>query len=452
MKKLHENQLEQALLGILINHPEFLQFVKPIIELDFFYEHKHKLIYSALLDLENEKCDLILLGDYLKKNNRLEKVGKYAYLSDLIESYEIGTDTSATVVFYAKNLREDHNAKLAFEASQKLQNRINLVNEQKLNDEQYSIYDAIKETTSKFQELLAVMGSRQNKVSAISEIVPGVITQMEQAAEGKIQPLLSTGFPNLDFFLGGGFHKAEFNILAARPSVGKTALAVNIANNLSPEKGILFISLETTNESIVTNRLMPLVARIESTKLKQPKQLSDDDWSKIFESCSGFGAYTNFKICDQSVMKISDIENLVQEQMKHENGISLLIIDYLQLIRNAQKFNIREQEIANISLRLKALIKEYGLYSLVLAQLNRETERQKRPPIMSDLRESGQLEQDADTIIFLHDSKEEDKKNILTAIVAKNKNGAKGETEFYFNKRFTEFEPLENNNYSNTIL
>lgn len=441
---MKDTQLERAILGMMIHYSGLVKVVEPIIEqLEYFTDSNHKSIYSTILDLEaNEsEIDVLTVGDRLKKSGNFKNIG-YAYLGNLLESfmYPEASEVTKTAINYAKFLKEDYLARKALNETDELKRR--LANAYDPNsDESSSVYDALGESIENLRKLQSALGARENKVRTVAEIMPVVFREMQSTMEGETTPNLTTGFSEFDDMLGGGFQRAEFNIVAARPSVGKTALAVNIADNLSPDESILLISLETTGESLSLNRLIPLNAKISSTTLKNPNELTDEELNKLMASMGDFGAYENFRICDQATMTISDIESMVNEFMNSENKINLLIIDYLQLVRGTGKFNMREQEIANISLRLKALIKEHNLYSIVLAQLNRETERLKRPPIMSDLRESGQLEQDADKIIFLHEDKENQDAPLL-AIVAKNKNGPKGEVEFLFDKRYTKFQTI----------
>ncbi len=436
-KPTHDIELEQTLLGYVIENPSSFDLVRPIIaNLDYFYWNNHKSIYLTLLDLDakQEQWDELIIGNLLKKQNKLKAIGGYEYLVELT----LKAPSNCNIAYYAYLLRENYTENKVIVLCDELKTKISAGGKNPV----YSISEAVGGTIIELSRLQATLGARKSKVRAINEIMPIVYKEMEEAADGKVIPALNSGMGNLDDMLGGGLYRSEFNILAARPSIGKTSMAVNIANHCSPGTKILFISLETTGESILRDRLFPLELGIYSTKLRNPKTLDGEDWDNLGRAGNIFNEYKYFKVCDQARMTIEDIELLVAAEIKEEGGgLDFLIIDYLQLIGTTQKFKSRERQIAEISIRLKALIKEHSLFSLILAQLNRESEKSKRKPILSDLRESGQLEQDADTIIFLHEDKEDRDKPLL-AIAAKNRNGPPGEAEFYFNKKRARFESV----------
>ena len=433
----HDIELEKGLLGYLMYNPTSFSIVKPIIEnLDYFTAPAHRHIYAAMLDLDsagNKKWDEMTIGNELKRNKKLTGVGGYGYLAQLIESAPAG----GNMAYYSKILREDFLAGKA----QRLAKELML----KIMDTEKPVLETVAESIGKLQSLQAALGAGKNKVRSVAEIVPQVFRDTEDALKSGVNPSLSTGISGLDTIYGGGLHRAEFNIVAGRPSLGKTAFALHVANSCSPVAKILFISLETTGESISRDRLIPMVSSIESTAMRMPERLQSGDWEKLAGAADRFAAYTNFRICDQSAMKIGDIELLVAEEAKAEGGgIDLLMLDYFQLIRLESGKSKRWEQFTEVSNRLKALIKEHNLFSIILCQLNREVEKQKRRPIISDLGESGRLEQDADTIALLHRKTDD---SPLTYILAKNKNGPTGEEQLAFNKKFARFECAENGGF-----
>jgi replicative DNA helicase len=430
----HSAETEKALLGYILYNPDDISIVKPIIEeLNYFTAYAHKLIYATMLDLEPETMDEIAIGGQLKRQGKLKQCGGYKYLAELAE---YGPEVR-NPVYCAKVLKENY----VIREAAKEADRIKKLVLSPVEDATISAYDMLGQGIKNLQALQASLGARKNKVLTVSEVFPQIIKEMEQAAKGEIKPAMSTGLESLDLYLGGGLYESEMNIIAARPSVGKTSAAVAIAENLSPEKKILFISLETTAASIVRDRLLPSKSKIISSNIRMPNRLNPEDWDNLFAVGSEIGAYKNFKICEQSSMTIADIEELVRQEATAKNGgIDLLIIDYMQLIRGAGTFRSREERVADTSQRLKALIKEYGLRSLVLAQLNRESQKQNRWPRISDLRESGQIEQDADSIIILHEEQEDLDNGTLKIGVAKNRNGPQGRMTVRFNRRITRVE------------
>lgn len=423
---LSDIEAEKGLLGYLLKKPSAFAIVKPIIDkFETFTVPAHRNIYAAMLDWNDEDGDWdeIGIGNILKRNGTLKNSGGYVYLAEIQEK----SPGECNPAYYAKIIREYYLAR-------KTLNELDALKAQLLAGETGTA-DIVGEAVGKLQGVQAKLGARRNKVRSVAEIFPKVFQEAEAAAEGHVSQSMTTSYPALDNLLGGGLYRAEFNILAARPSLGKTSLALNIANAISPHTKILFISLETTGDSISRDRLIPIVTNITSTTMRISSRLNADEWDKLAAASDKFSRYSNFRICDQATMSISDIELLVASECQAAGGgVDLLVIDYLQLIRMTGKSK-RWEKISEISNRLKALIKEHGLFSLVLAQLNRDLEKQNRKPRLSDLRDSGQIEQDADTILFL-----QEEKDVLKCIAAKNKNGPTGDVDMIFNKRYTRFE------------
>lgn len=417
---------ERALLGFLIYEQKALALVKPIISrISYFTAPAHGIIYTAMLDLEEQKYDELIIGSHLKKHDKLKAIGGYSYLAELLEC----APAACNIVYYAKLIRQEYHVKKSSLVAAGLQ--------QSLKNEKISAYDLVSQTIEDLQKLQAELGEQAKRVRSVAELMPIVYKEMEDTSDGKITPALSTGFDNLDAYLGGGLRPAEFVILAARPGVGKTSLVVNIANNLSPKEKVLFISLETTGELLTLCRLLPINSGVSSTALRSPKNMTADDWNKVSEASSRLGTYNNFKICDQSGMNIEDVEALVGQEMKL-GGVRLLIVDYLQLLGSRTRFKQREERVSHISKKLSDLIKKHNLCSIICAQLNRELEKTNRRPVIADLRESGQLEQDADIILLgYRDKTDQDAPTLIE--IAKNRNGATGDAELFFNKRTTNF-------------
>jgi replicative DNA helicase len=424
-------ETEKALLGYLLYKPDELAVVKPIIvDLNYFTAYAHKLIYATMLDLEPDRVDDTIVAEKLRRQGTLQKCGGRAYLAELVEA----APGRCNPVYYAMMLREEFIVREMAKEADKLQKLATTPPQ----DSTLSVYDMLGQGISSLQSLQASLGARQNKVSTAAEVLPQVLRGMELALKGEIKPAMSTGLESLDAYIGGGLYKSEMNIFAGRPSVGKTSVAMAISENLSPDKKVVFISLETTAKSLVRDRLLPSMSRVTSSNIRMPNRLDPAQWDDIYDAGNKIAEYKNLKFCDPPSMTIADIESFVRQEMEaKDGGIGLFVVDYMQLIRGVGKYGSREERVADISQRLKALIKEFSLRSLILAQLNREVQKQNREPRISDLRESGQIEQDADGIFLLHEEKEDIENNRLKIIIAKNRNGKKHEVVVRFNRKIT---------------
>jgi len=306
-KPPHDIELERALLGYLISEPASFDLVRPIIaSLEYFYWQQHRTIYAAMLDLdasrEKEQWDEIAIGSFIKKSGKLQSVGGYQYLAEIADR----APSKCNPAFYAKLLRETHAGIKAAAICDGLKASLS-----RKGDDSVSIVDAVSGTVSKLQALQASLGATKNKIRTVSEIMPAVYREIEETLNGNLSPSIKTGLGDLDKLLGGGFYRGEFNILGARPSVGKTTLAINISDYCSPGTRVLLISIESSGESIVRDRLLPLKSGISSVNLRNPVNMTKNEWDMLGESAGVFGKYKNFKICDKSAATIEDIELLV---------------------------------------------------------------------------------------------------------------------------------------------
>lgn len=422
---------EKALLGYMLVNPSTLAIVKPIIEkFETFTDLAHRNIYAAMLDCRDEDGDFseIGIGNILKREGKLVGSGGYAYLAKLQEL----APGKANIAYYAKILRQLYLARIALKITDEIRTAMLGTG---------SIPDAINKGITKFQSIQARLGAGQNRVQSIAEAAPGVFADMQKIVDSGINPVLSTGIPSLDAMFGGGLFRGRTNILSGMPSAGKTALANNIANYNRGMK-ILFISLETTTDSIIKDRLIPITTGIPSTKINVPAKMETDDWNKLAAWVGDLSEYSNFRVCDKASMNISDIELLVASEARADGGgIDLLILDHIQKIRLENGAKGRWQQFIDVSIRLSALIKEFNLYNITICPINRDAPKKNRRPIMSDLKECAQFESDADTVGFLYN---DEGRTIF--IMDKNRNGPTGDVELVFNKRFTRFE--EPRNYS----
>lgn len=423
---------ERILLGLILLDNEAYHKIINIIEIDDFYSEAHKKIFKSISELINNssKADIITLKEELSRKNELESAGGITYLSSLID----GLPALENIEEYASLIKEKSQYR-------ELINIGKSIVEESFNQEE-SIEDIIdnaekllfnlrkKTRTSGFEpikEILKVVWDNIDRIAATQQYVTG----------------LPSGYKDLDEKTLG-FQDGELIIIAGRPSMGKTAFSLNIAQNLAikHKKTIGIFSLEMP-KNLLALRMICSEAKVDLLKLKSNK-LNKEEWKKLALSLCVLAEARIF-INDSPSISISDIK-VLSRKLKAEEGLDLLIIDYLQLIRVKGKFENRQQEITFISQSLKEIAKDLNIPVLALSQLSRapEIRKEEHRPILADLRESGSLEQDADTVIFLYReekyNKNTNKKGIAEVIVAKQRNGPTGTIQLAFFPEFTRFE------------
>jgi replicative DNA helicase len=429
----HHDEAEQATLGAVLIEPEAITLVIRYLRQDDFYKTAHKRIYQAILDLFNrgEALDLITLTEELKSSNLLEQAGGVAYISSLTSK----VPTSANVEYYAKIVQEcSIRRKLARIASEVIA---------KSHEDALDVRLLIEETEQGIFELT----ERQSTGSffAARELVPKTIEAVERSYHRKESYTgIPSGFDVLDE-LTSGFQKSEFIVIGARPSVGKTALALSMAANISivQRRAVGFFTLEMSGMALI-QRLLSSEARINSRKLRSG-MLSPGDFHAITEA-AGKIYDAELYIEDLPNLKLLDLRALAR-RMKFQHKIEIIFIDYLTLIQAENVELPRHEQIAEISRSLKALARELDIPIVALSQVKRETEGKQ--PTLADLRESGSIEQDADVVMFLHRKRQSDKfaddytNDVETdLIIAKQRNGPVGMIKIAFISEFTRFEQL----------
>jgi len=427
MNNQHDTKAEQALLGYVIANQSAFAEAKPIIaSLGYFTSPAHRAIYAALLDMEGDAWDGVTIGHHLKKIGKLEMTGGYTYLAELEEV----SPGKMNVVYYAKLLRDSYCVRKTICFADELKVKMAGCEE--------PLSEIVSGHIQKLQSLQSSLGAEKNNIRTVAEIAPEVFREIENAYKTGEHPALSTTFSGLDDYLGGGLYRGDCNILAASSSIGKTALALNMAVNHSPDLRILLISLEATGPVLTRDRLLPLNSGVPSTNIRQPDMLDSDQWDRLTMATEIVCGYDRFKICDKPTMTMTEIEAVVDAEMNSEDGMfDFLIIDHFHEISLDRKFERADLGLKNIIQRIRALIKKHNLFSLTLCQLNRSPGKEKREPEKHDLRGSGGLEETADDIIFLHKPDPDD--DLIIAKIAKNRNGPVGKTELYFNKKLTRF-------------
>ncbi len=422
-------EAEQTLLGCIISSiDKFLEVDAIVHELDFYID-KHKKIYGAIKNLINKgvTVDVITLIEELKSKNMLMVCGGASYITELSLS---GINYS-NIVSYAKIIRGKSNRRKLIKAGQTLIS--------KSFDEDINL---VLEETEK--ELYNVEASKEsNEIIPISEAVEKSLELLEERYKtgGKLKGI-STGFKELDE-LSSGLKEKDFIIVAARPSMGKTAFALNIGQAASKHGSVAIFSLEMSRDQLM-DRLLAAKCMIQFTKITDGT-LNEKEFLDISNGANNLGTRKLF--IDDEASLLSDIKAKCRK-LKLQQGLNVVIIDYLQLIRVNIKTNSREQEVSHISRELKALAKELGITVIALSQLSRAPEqRVDHRPMLSDLRESGSIEQDADIIHFLYRdeyyNKESEDRNIAEVITAKNRNGITRTTKLAWLGQYQRFGTLD---------
>ncbi|WP_088072050.1 replicative DNA helicase [Gottfriedia luciferensis] len=428
-------EAEQAVLGAVLLDSEALIPTSERLLPDDFYRAAHQKIFEAMLKIasRNEPLDVITLTSELANQGVLEEVGGVSYLNDLLAS----VPTASNVDYYAKIVEEKSTLRRLIRTA------TNIVTESYtpevpvdviLNEAEKSILKVSQRTNvSGFQSIKDVVMTTFSKIE----------TLFNQRGEITGVP---TGFTDLDR-MTAGFQPNDLIIVAARPSVGKTAFALNIAQNVATktDENVAIFSLEMGADQLVM-RMLCAEGNINAQALRTGN-LEQEDWNKLTMAASSL-AGTGIYIDDTPGIRVNDIRAKCR-RLKQEHGLGMILIDYLQLIQgNGKSGENRQQEVSEISRSLKGLARELKVPLIALSQLSRSVEsRQDKRPMMSDIRESGSIEQDADIVAFLYRDdyydKESENKNIIEIIIAKQRNGPVGTVSLAFVKEYNKFVNLE---------
>ena len=424
-------EAEQAVLGSIIYDNEMIyRALDAVKKPTSFYTPAHQYIFRAMLELHDKKLpiDEISLGDQLKSLSQLEEIGGYSYLASLQDCVP-----SSMNVF--------HYGKIVARHSQ-LRQLITLTTDtaRKSRDPESEVSELLDDTIGKLMDLRADLDS-DTIVRKVSDALPKIRERVELASQGKISYGLPTKYGEIDKMTGGGFQNTELAIIGARPSMGKTSLAMCLAYQAcSMNKKALFISLESKEESLIRDRLLPSITNIQSNTFKTGK-LDQDQWESFDNVIATDPAIDNFKITDKSGLNCSDIYSLAKIEYE-QFGLSLLLVDFIQLVRPVRKHSRRDQELGEVAECLKDIAKDFNIPVVALSQLNRDVEKTKRKPTYADLRDSGELEQIADVIILLHQDEDPDDERLMDLIFGKNRNGRRGTVNLNFIKEYTRFQNI----------
>ncbi|MBF7095414.1 replicative DNA helicase [Streptococcus sp. HF-1907] len=431
---------EQSVLGSIFISPDKLVMVREFIGPDDFYKYAHKIIFRAMITLSdrNDAIDATTVRTILDDQGDLQNIGGLAYIVELVNS----VPTSANAEFYAKIVAEKS---MLRDIIAKLTDTVNLAYEGSVESDE--IIATAEKALIDINEHSNRSGFR--KISDILKInYENLETRSQQTSDVTGLP---TGFRDLDK-ITTGLHPDQLVILAARPAVGKTAFVLNIAQNVGTKqnKPVAIFSLEMGAESLV-DRMIAAEGMVDSHSLRTG-QLTDQDWQNV-TIANGALAEAPIYIDDTPGIKITEIRARARKLAQElESGLGLIVIDYLQLITGSRPEN-RQQEVSEISRQLKILAKELKVPVIALSQLSRGVEqRQDKRPVLSDIRESGSIEQDADIVAFLYrddyyrregDEQEEGiEDNTIEVILEKNRAGARGTVKLMFQKEYNKFSSI----------
>ncbi|SDZ96670.1 replicative DNA helicase [Thalassobacillus cyri] len=430
----HNVEAEQAVLGAIFLEPEAMSTASEKLLPDDFYRASHQRIFEVMLTLSDrgEPIDLVTVTTALSNAKVLEEVGGVSYLSDLANS----VPTAANIEYYARIVDEKAILRRLIKTATDIvttgysdEEDVDSV----LNDAEKNILDVSQRKNS---------GAFKNIKDVLIDVYDN-IEQLHNNSEGVTG--IPTGYRDLDK-ITSGFQRNDLIIVAARPSMGKTAFALNIAQNvaINTEENVAIFSLEMGADQLVS-RMLCAEGNIDAQRLRTGS-LEAEDWGKLtmaMGSLSNAGIY----IDDTPGIRVSDIRSKCR-RLKQENGLGMILIDYLQLIQgSANSKENRQQEVSEISRSLKGLARELNVPLIALSQLSRGVEsRQDKRPMMSDLRESGSIEQDADIVGFLYREdyyEQESENNNIEIILAKQRNGPVGTVELAFVKQYNKFVDLD---------
>ena len=436
IKRIMPNSLEaeQSVIGSMIMDKEAIVIaIEMLLQEDFYYQ-QYGLLFQSMVELYNagEPVDLVTLQAKLKAMNVPEEISSLEFVRDLITA----VPTSANVKSYAQIVKDKSVLRALIRVTEDIEN--------KCYSGQGELEDILADTEKNIFHLLQNRGVRE--FVPIKEIVLNALEKIEQASktQGNVTGI-PTGFMDLDYKMSG-LQNSDFILVAARPSMGKTALVLNIAQYVAFHENLAtaIFSLEMSKEQLV-NRLFSLESRVDAQILRSGN-LNDSDWEKLIEGADVIGK-SHLIIDDTPGISISELRSKCRKY-KLEHDLKLIIIDYLQLMTGSGRTDSRQQEISDISRSLKGLARELNVPVIALSQLSRAVEqRPDHRPMLSDLRESGAIEQDADVVMFIYRddyyNKDTDMKNIAEIIIAKQRNGPIGTVNLVWLPQYTKFANMQ---------
>jgi len=428
------NDAEQAVLGAMLLDQDASLSAAQLLTDDMFYREAHRRLFRAMVALTERRTviDHITLRDELIRRGELDSIGGYDYVAELTDS----VPTAANVEYHAKIVLEKAILRKLIEAATGI------------ITEAYDGHTSASELLDAAESRIFTVSQQRSDegFARLKEMLWPTMERIETLQKsGKAITGVPSGFTDLDN-LTSGFQGGELVIVAARPSMGKTAFVLNIATHAAVEQhGVAIFSLEMSKESLV-QRMLTAEARVDS-QLVRRGMLRDFDFTKLARA-AGVLQQCPVWIDDTPALTLLEMRSKAR-RLKADNDVRLIIVDYLQLMRSPEYSDNRVQEISDISRSLKGLAKELGVPVVALSQLSRASEQRggERKPILSDLRDSGAIEQDADVVMFIHrpeyyDREDESKRGLAEIMLAKHRNGPTGDVHLRFNREYTRFDNL----------
>ena len=424
-------EAEEALLGSLLIDPDVISHVANVVAPEDFYLARHGEIYDVIRTLfdHGDPVDFVTVIEELERRDKLEEVGGRIYITSLVNA----VPTAINAFQYAQIVQEKATLRQLISAAGDIA--------RKAYDDSQDVGDVVNEA----EKLIFAISERrlEQDLVAITDVVPRVVEDIKELHKRRGEVLgVPSGFHLLDTMLGG-FQKSDLIILAARPGMGKTSLALNIALNAAKTHGsqIAIFSLEMSREQLV-QRLLSQEAHLDSQHLRLGKLFHEDDWARLEQAAETLRTCRIY-IDDTAALSPFELRTKAR-RLYAEHGLDMIIVDYMQLMHGGRRSENRVQEISFISRTMKQLARELKVPVLALSQLSRQVEnRSDKHPQLSDLRESGSIEQDADLVIFIYREgkydKESERSHIAEIIVAKHRNGPTGSVDLFFDEKYTQF-------------
>lgn len=430
----HSEEAEQSVIGSMMMDREAIVVASELISGEDFYNKQYGIIFETMIELNDagNPVDLVTLQNRLREKDVPPEVSSLEFVRDLITA----VPTSANIKYYANIVAEKSTLRKLIRLNEEIANTCYAGKE--------NLEFILEDTEKRVFQL--VQKRNTDEFTPIRQVVMNAMDKIETAAKNKGSVTgIPTGFTDLDYRTAG-MQPSDLVLIAARPSMGKTAFVLNIAQQVAfkQNRAVAIFSLEMSKEQLV-NRMFSLESSVDAQKLRTG-QLNDQEWERLIESAGIIGR-SNLIIDDTPGISISELRSKCRK-FKLEHNLSMIIIDYLQLMTGSGRSDSRQQEISDISRSLKAVARELSVPVLALSQLSRAVEqRPDHRPMLSDLRESGAIEQDADVVMFIyrddyynHDS---EKKGVSEIIIAKQRNGPIGTVELAWLPEYTKFANLE---------
>lgn len=430
----HSVEAERSVIGSMIMDKDAILTASEMLVSDDFYQKQYGLVFEAMVELYNEgkPVDLVTLQERLKEKDVPPEISSFDFIKELTRIEAI----SANIKHYAGIVRDKAVLRRVIKVNEEIENACYIGKDK--------TEDILADTEKKIFELVQTKGS--GNFVPIKDVVLNALEKIEKASKSKGTVTgIATGFLDLDYKTSG-LQPSDLVLVAARPSMGKTAFVLNVAQHVAFKENVTtaIFSLEMSKEQLV-NRLLSLESKVDSQGIRTGN-LTDSDWEKLIEGAATI-SNSNLIIDDTPGISIGELRSKCRK-FKLEHNLGLVIIDYLQLMTGNGKTDSRQQEISDISRSLKALAREINAPVIALSQLSRAVEqRPDHRPMLSDLRESGAIEQDADVVMFIYRddyyNKDTELKNIAEIIIAKQRNGPIGTVNLVWLPNYTKFANME---------